>query len=159
MLDEVRRVSAAPRDVMVVLKRAEEEARVLGAPTCEAEHILLALVDVPTVSASGVLSSLGLSRERIIEALDRELTSALARAHIHVAELPRPHSSLGESHRVRWGESAQRVVERSIRESADDPSLRMLLAIVHAEGGVIPRLLPELGVSVGDVEMAVAEVT
>ncbi len=157
MLDKVRRVSAAPRDVMVVLKRAEDEARVLGAPTCEAEHILLALVDVPTESASGILSSLGLSRERIIEALERELTSALARAHIHVAELPRPHS-LGESHRVRWGESAQRVVERSIRESADDASLRMLLAIVHAEGGVIPRLLPELGVSVGDVEIAVAEV-
>ena len=158
MLDKLRRVSAAPRDVMVVLRRAEEEARLLGAPTCEAEHILLGLMDEPTVSASGVLSSLGLSRERITEALERELTSALARAHIHLAELPRPQS-LGEGHRVRWGESAQRLVERSIRESADDPSLRMLLAIVHAEGGVVPRLLPELGVSVGDVERAAAGVT
>ncbi|MBW3547414.1 MAG: Clp protease N-terminal domain-containing protein [Actinobacteria bacterium] len=158
MLDKLRRVSAAPRDVMVVLRRAEEEARLLGAPTCEAEHILLGLMDEPTVSASGVLSSLGLSRERIIEALERELVSALARANIHVAELPGPRS-LGKSPRVRWGESAQRLVERSIRESADDPSLRMLLAIVHAEGGVIPRLLPELRVSVGEVEMAVAEAT
>ncbi len=48
-------------------------------------------------------------------------------------------------------ESAQRVAERSIGESPDDPTLRILLAIAHAEVGSIPRLLTELGLSVRDV--------
>lgn len=156
MFDKLRRVAVAPRDVMVVLQRAEEEARALGAPTCEAEHILLALVGGPAMSASGALSSLGLSREGITQALERELASALALTHIHLAELPR--APRGDSGRVPWGESAQRVAERSIRESPDDPSLRLLLAIVHAETGVIPRLLAELGISVDDVETAVSRV-
>lgn len=158
MFDKLRRASAAPRNVMVLLKRAEAETRALGAPACEAEHILLALLEEPGVAASAVLCSLGLSRERITEALERELASALARARVYVAELPRPRAQ-GGSGRIRWGESAQRAVERSIRERPDDPSLRILLAIVHAESGVMPRLLAELGVSVGDVEAAVSRAT
>ncbi len=59
---------------------------------------------------------------------------------------------------MRWGESAQRV-ERSIGQSPDDASLRLLLAIVHAEAGVIPRLLTELGVSVREIETAVSRAT
>lgn len=158
MFDKLRRASAAHREVMALLRRAEQEARVLGAPACDAEHILLALVDGPAESASSVLSSLGLGRERIIEGLDRELTTALARAHVQLAELPRPHAR-GDSGPVRWGESAQRVVERSIGESPDDASLRVLLGIVHAEAGVIPRLLAEFGVSVGEIETAVSRAT
>lgn len=155
MFDKLRRASAAPREVMGLLRRAEEEARLLGASACDAEHILLALVDGPGESASAVLSSLGVGHERIIEGLDRELAAALARAHVQLAELPRPHAQ-GDSARVRWGESAQRVAARSIRESPDDVSLRLLLAIVHAEAGVIPRLLTELGVSVREIETAVS---
>ncbi len=158
MFDKLRQASAAPREVMALLRRAEEEARLLGAPACDAEHILLALVDGPGESASAVLSSLGLGRERITEGLERELTTALARAHVHLAELPRPDARR-DSGRLRWGESAQRVVERSIRERPDDASLRLLLAIVHAEVGVIPRLLTELGVTVGEIETAVSLVT
>ena len=158
MFDKLRRASAAPREVTALLRRAAEEARLAGAPACEAEHILLAMVDGPEESASAVLSSLGLGRDHIIEGLDRELTSALARAHVQLAELPRAHVG-GDSSRVRWGESAQRVVERSIRESPDDASLRLLLAIVHAEAGVIPRLLTELGVRVREIETAVSRAT
>ena len=157
MFERLRQASAAPREVMALLRRAEEEARLLGAPACEVEHILLALADEPGSSASAVLSSLGLGRERITEALERELTSALARAHVHLAELPRPHAR--DSGRVRWGESAQRVVERSIDESPDDASLRLLLAIVHTEAGVIPGVLTELGVGVHDIETAVSRAT
>ena len=158
MFDKLRRASAAPREVKGLLKRAGEEARLLGAPACDAEHILLALVDGPGDSASAVLSSLGVGRERIIEGLDSELTTALARAHVQLVELPRPHAR-GDSGRVRWGESAQRVVERSIRENPDDACLRLLLAIVHTEAGVIPRLLAELGVSVREIESAVSLAT
>ena len=158
MFDKLRRASTAPREVMALLRRAEEEARVLGAPACEAEHILLALVDGPGKSAPAVLSSLGLSRERITEGLERELATALAGAHIHLADVPRA-PEWGDGSRVRWGASAQRVAERSIGESPDDASLRLLLAIVHAEAGVIPRLLTELGVSAPEVETAVSRVT
>lgn len=139
---------------MELLRRAEQQARLLGAPACDAEHILLALVDGPGESASAVLSSLGLGRQRITEGLEREMTTALASAHVHLAQLPGP-AGLEDGGRIRWGESAQRVVERSVHESPDDPSLRLLLAIVHAEAGVIPRLLTELGVSVREIETAV----
>lgn len=154
MFDRLWQVSAAPRDVMALLSAAEKEARLLGAPACEAEHILLALVDGPNVAASTVLSSLGLSRERIAEGLERELANALARVHVHLVELPHPLPRR-DSGRMRWGESAQRAAERSIREAPEDPGLRMLLAVVHAESGVIPRLLAELGVSVANIETAV----
>ncbi|HEV3400728.1 MAG TPA: Clp protease N-terminal domain-containing protein [Acidimicrobiales bacterium] len=154
MFERLRRGAATHRDTMELIKRAGVEARRLGAPALEAEHLLLAMVDGPGAPAR-VLSSLGLSRERITEALDRELAAALARADLHVAPLPRPRA-VDHGGRLEWGESARRAAERSIGESPDHPGLRMLLAVVHAEGGVVPRLVRELGLSVEDVERAVA---
>lgn len=155
MFDGLRQTSGL-RDVMALLRASEEQARALGATVCEAEHLLLALVDGPSTPASTALRSLGLTRERITEGLDRELVDALARARVHLAEVPgpRPRRSGG---RIQWGESAQRVVERSVRESSQDAGLRILLAVVHAEGGPVPGLLIALGVSVNDVETAVTQ--
>ncbi len=154
MFEKLRRASETQRHMMDWIMRAGEEAQEFGAPALEAEHFLLAMVDRPGAPAS-VLSSLGLTRERIRHALDRELASALARADVHVAPIPRPRAR-AHSGRLEWGQSARRAAERSIGETPEDPGLRMLLAIVHAEGGVVPRLITELGLSVEDVERAVA---
>ena len=154
MLEKLRQASETHRQIKELITRAAAEARQLGAPALEAEHLLLALVDAPD-PAAGVLSSLGFSRERIIQGLDRELATALARARVRLAQLPPPPARPPGRH-LPWGQSARRAAERSIEESPADPSLRMLLAIVHAEGGVIPRLLAELRVRVEDVEAAVS---
>lgn len=156
MFDHLRQVTAAPRDVMALLRASEEQARLLGAPACEAEHMLLAMLDGPSASASAVLSSLGLTRDRVAEGLEQALVSALALAHVHLAEVPRPRP-WPNGGRMRLGESARLVFERSIGEEAEDPGLRLLLAVVHAEGGVIPSLLAEVGVKVSDVETAVTQ--
>ena len=153
MFEGLRHAAKTHRHVVELIRRAEREARRLGAPALEAEHFLLAMPDGADVAAE-VLSSLGLSRERMAEALDRELAAALARADLHVAPLPRPRPA-DPGVRLEWGQSARRAAERSIGESPEDPGLRMLLAIVHAEGGIVPRLLTELGVPVEDVEEAV----
>ncbi len=157
MLDRLRQASGTHRQIKELIVRAAAEAGQLGAPAIEAEHLLLALVDAPD-PAAGVLSSLGLSRQRIIEGLDRELATALARARVRLAQLPTPPARPAGRH-LPWGQSARRVVERSIEESPADASLRILLAIAHAEGGVIPRLLAELRVRVEDVEAAVSHAT
>jgi ATP-dependent Clp protease ATP-binding subunit ClpA len=142
VFEGLRSATRTHRNIMELIRRAGEEARQLGSPTLEAEHFLLAMVDGGDFAAA-VLSSLGISRERIMEALDRELAMALARADLHIA-------------RLKWGESARRAAERSIDESPEEPALRMLLAIAHAKGGIVPRLLRELGLAVEDVERAVA---
>ena len=154
MFERLRRASETHRHMMELIRRAGEEAQELGAAALEAEHFLLAMVNRAGAAAT-VLSSLGLSRERIMDALDRELAAALARADVHVASLPRPPAR-AQRDRLEWGQSARRAAERSIGETPQDPELRMLLAIVHAEGGIVPRLVSELGLSVEDVERAVA---
>ena len=154
MFERFRRAAETQRDTMELIRRAGDEARRLGAPAIEAEHLLLAMVDGGGAPAQ-VISSLGLTKGRLTDALDRELAAALARADVHVAPLPRPRAR-DRGGRLEWGESARRAAERSLAESPDDPGSRMLLAIVHAEGGVVPRLVRELGLSVEDVERAVA---
>jgi ATP-dependent Clp protease ATP-binding subunit ClpA len=154
VFEGLRSATRTHRNIMELIRRAGEEARQLGSPTLEAEHFLLAMVDGGDFAAA-VLSSLGISRERIMEALDRELAMALARADLHIAPLPRPRARDHDA-RLEWGESARRAAERSIDESPEEPALRMLLAIAHAKGGIVPRLLRELGLAVEDVERAVA---
>ena len=63
------------------------------------------------------------------------------RVEAHRLPQPRP---ICDSRRLRWGQSARSAAERSTREDHADPQLRMLLGIVRAGVGVIPRLLAEL---------------
>ena len=141
-------------EVEGLLLQARDEAAARGAPAVESEHLLLAMATVPFGSASRVLDDLHVSPDRVAEALDRERARALAVVGVETRRLP-PPQTIRDSRRLRWGRSARTAAERSTREDHADPQLRMLLGIVHAEGGVIPRLLAELKLTTSDVENAV----
>lgn len=138
-------------ELQELLLRAQDEAADRGAPAVEAEHLLLAMAAVPFGQASRVLQALGVSRDSIAQALDRERTSALAVVGVETRGLPHPQP-VRDSRRHLWGPSARLAAERSTKEDSADTQLRILLGIVHAEAGVIPRLLAELGLTTSDVE-------
>lgn len=142
------------REMQALIKQAEVEARLAGSRMVEAEHLLTAMAAVPFGPASRVLELLGLSRERIAGAIERERDGALALAGVQAAGMPATRHVIRDPG-PRWNQSAKLAAERSCGETPEDPRLRMLLGIVHAEAGVIPRLLTELDVSREDIEQAV----
>ncbi|MGH3823542.1 MAG: Clp protease N-terminal domain-containing protein [Pseudonocardiaceae bacterium] len=154
MFDKLSRRWEFFREMQALLKQAEVEARLAGSRMVEAEHLLTAMAAVPFGPASRALGRLGLSRDRIAGAIERERCGALALAGVQTAGMPamRPFTG-GRS--LRWNQSARLAADRSCHEAPDDPRLRMLLGIVHAEAGVMPRLLTELDVSREDIEQAV----
>ncbi len=153
MFDKLRQDLEFFREGRPFIKRAEVEARQAGSHYVEAEHLLMAMATVPFGRASRALEMLGLSRDRIFNAIEQERSEALALAGVQTG-LP-PVRPVAEGRNLRWSQSAKLAAERSCREASDDPRVRMLLGIVHAEAGVVPRLLLELGVSSEDVEEAV----
>lgn len=142
-------------EVAALVPRAAAAAAARGAPAVEAEHLLLAMAAGRFGRATQALQDLGLSPATTGAALDREQTAALALVGVDVMGLPGPRP-VPDPRRLRWGQSARLAAERSTREEHPDPRLRMLLAIVHAQAGVVPRLLAELDLTVADVEAAVA---
>lgn len=154
MFDKLSRERRLFRELQAFLKQVEIEARLAGARRVEAEHMLMAMAAVPSGHAGRALELLGLSRDRIANAIERERRGALALAGIQTADVPAARPVTG-GRGLRWNQSARLAAERSCREAPDDPMLRMLLGIVHAEAGVVPRLLVELDISPQDVKQAV----
>jgi ATP-dependent Clp protease ATP-binding subunit ClpA len=138
------------RNARGTILRAREHARRAVSPTIEAEHFLLALAEVPVGRAGVALAGLGLTEEAVRAAIDRELLGALAavgvRGHgARSAPTPRPRRG-----GPRWGQSAKLAMKRSLDEAVRRGDRRignehLLLALVGAEAGVVPRLLQELG--------------
>jgi ATP-dependent Clp protease ATP-binding subunit ClpA len=89
------------RAARIAVKDAETEARELGSPAIEAEHLLLALTrQDPSTAVGRALAEAGLDHERVTEALEAERERSLAAVgiSIHDFELPTPHPST----RPRW---------------------------------------------------------
>ena len=154
MLDKLLGSKQFREEFRGLLLQAQNEAAARGAAAIEAEHLLLAMATVPFGSASRVLEALHVSPGRITEALDRERARTLAAVGVDTRRLPHPRP-MHDSRRLRWGQSARLAAERSTREDHPDAQVRMLLAIVRAERGVIPRLLAELHLTTMEFEDAV----
>jgi ATP-dependent Clp protease ATP-binding subunit ClpA len=154
VLDELLGGKRFREEVRGLLLQAQDEAAARGAAAVEAEHLLLAMATISFGSASRVLEALHVSHDRVTEALERERARALAAVGVEAHRLPLPQP-ICDSRRLRWGQSARSAAERSTREDHADPQLRMLLGVVRAEVGVIPRLLAELGLTTSDIEDAV----
>lgn len=146
------------QEMAALTASAEVAARQAGSAQVEAEHLLLAIATAGFGVAAAVLDALGLTPDRIASALARERASALALAGVDTSGLPPARPRLFAKH-LRWGRSAMLAVERSCEERPTDPTLRVLLGIVHAEAGIVPRLLAELNLTVAAVEEAVRVAT
>jgi ATP-dependent Clp protease ATP-binding subunit ClpA len=145
MLERFDRRSGA----MVV--QAREEARLQGAAKLEAEHLLLALSRRTDLDAGRILAQAGLDHDGLLRALDAERERSLEAAGItshSVGLLERPLPATGQP---RWGASAKRALERamSITQARGDRDLRpthILLGVLRAEEGTVPRALAAAGV-------------
>lgn len=146
------------RDARRTVKRARDLAHARGDADVEAEHLFLALVEEPAGRAAAVIADLRLTGAAVSKAMERELVGALAVAGVDASA--RAGSSSPISRREpRWGQSAKLALKRALAETVrrGDRTIQdhhLLLAIVDAEAGRIPRLLAELEIDAERVRAA-----
>lgn len=138
-------------DSRAAVVQAREEVRRLGEPTVEAEHLLLVLARRADGDAGRVLAGAGLTHDGVRRALDAARRRSLDAAGVGdtvVALAEQPPPFVGEP---RWGTSAKRALQRAARsaQARGDRDLRpthLLLGILRADEGTVPRAVAEAGV-------------
>lgn len=126
-----------------VVASAQDEARALGAPTIEAEHLLLA-ISATDGEAAAVLTGSGLDHGRLVELLNEERRRTLSTVGISAPTAPAPAGRTQRS--LRLATSAKTLLERAVREAARSRTgaideSQLLLAALQAEAGTVPRIL------------------
>jgi ATP-dependent Clp protease ATP-binding subunit ClpA len=129
------------KDARQVVEQAVEIARELGAPSVEAEHLLLAVSRARSTVAR-VLHDAQLDYDSLVSALDREAARSLAAVGVE-SERPRFSPFLD---RPRFGASAKLALERSLkvavaRKDNHIQSGHIALAVLRATTGTVPRSL------------------
>ena len=138
------------REARLAVTEAEAEARALGSPTIEPEHLLLAATRTDRATPLGAaLADAGLDHDGLIEALDAERAHSLAAVGISIGDfdLPAPRPSA----KPRMAAGAKSALEHSLRISLERADKRIatghiVLALLRAEAGTVPRALREAGV-------------
>jgi D-alanyl-D-alanine carboxypeptidase len=147
-------VSAFGTYVHTIIERAEHHASKDGSATIEAQHLLLAMAALEGTTAQQVLTSAGLDQQAIREALEREFEDSLRAAGVSLAafDLPQPSSDPERSARV--GASAKLALERGVAAAARKKDLQpahLLLGILEARAGTVPRALAMAGINRADL--------
>ena len=97
-----QRPAQARRFVKDVTVRAREQARLLGAPRVEAEHLLLALAATPRWPAGALLADEGLNRAGVLAALDTEFERSLGAVGILLLGFHCPRSACRSPASCAW---------------------------------------------------------
>lgn len=140
-----------------IIVRAEHEARDDGSATIEAQHLLLAIAGEREASTHEILTSVGVDYRAIRDALDREFEHSLSTVGVsRVAfDFPRPTGGSGQP---KMGASAKLVLERGFASVARKKDLRpthLLLGVLRAEVGTVPRALAMAGIDQVDLRARV----
>ena len=137
-----------------IVRQAEKEAAEAGSPLIGAEHLLLAMAGEHGIEARDVLASAGLDRDAIRAALDREFRHSLAAAGVTLPPGGLPAASRDPNRRARMAASAKLVLERALKAAAGRGQFQpghLLLGVLAAEAGTVPRALALAGVNQGDL--------
>lgn len=135
-----------------ILDRAGHEATLDGSSTVEAQHVLLAIAAEPATAAGRVLTSIGLDRRTIRDALDREHAHSLDAAGVSLAGFDLPPRAedppRGDPRRAtRLGASVRVALERGLAGVRRNPRpAHLLLGILQAQVGTVPRALALSGI-------------
>ena len=139
------------RDARTVVKAAEAEAVELGSATIEAEHLLLAVArqDPETSAAAAALMACALDHDGVLDALDAERVRSLAAVGIAASDFD--IAPVAVAHKPRFAASAKTALERAVRAALarDDRRIdggHLLLGVLQAEAGTVPRALAQAGV-------------
>ena len=133
-----------------------EEARTLGSPTVEAEHLLLAL-SLRTGDPAGVaLGEAGLDHAAVSDALESEREQTLAAVGVSASDFDLPPVVPAKSG-PGWGTSAKLSMQRAMKAAAERGDKRLtpahlLLGVLLAEAGTVPRALEHAGVVPAELE-------
>lgn len=147
--------------VRLIHERAADEARKDGSATVEAQHLLLAIAAEPEPSTRDILTSVGLDHAAIRAALDAEFEHSLSAAGVSpaTAGLPRPRSGSGPEH-PKPGPSFKLAMQRGVASVARKRDLRpvhLLLGILEAQVGTVPRALALAGIDQADLRARVLQ--
>jgi ATP-dependent Clp protease ATP-binding subunit ClpA len=143
------------REARLVVTTAETEARELGSPTIEAEHLLLACTRLDRSTAvGGVLADIELDHDDMLLALDAERDRSLAAVGISIGDYDLPRAR--PTTKPRMAANAKSTLEHALRIALTRADKRIesghvLLALVRTEAGTVPRALHEAGVDRTDL--------
>ena len=147
------------RQARAVVIEAEAQARALGDATIEAEHLVLAMTrEDPPTAARSALGDVGLDHDALEEALVAERDRSLAAVGISAGDFDVYGSS--PAGRPRMAASAKAALERALRISLVRADRRIgaghiLLGVLQAEAGTVPRALAQAGVERDDLRSRV----
>jgi ATP-dependent Clp protease ATP-binding subunit ClpA len=135
-------------DARRIALEANSIAAGLGSPSIEAEHLLISLAGTPD-PAGAALRDAGLTPEELRDAIKRDVERVLARVGIDVSGVDL--SANCRRTNPRWGASAKQGIERAALEAKrrGDKQIRcqhLLLGLLGAEHGTVPRLLAAEGI-------------
>jgi ATP-dependent Clp protease ATP-binding subunit ClpA len=120
----------------------------LGSPSVEAEHLLISLAATPD-PAGAALREAGLTPEELRDALKRDFERVLGRVGIDAGGFD--FAANCRRTKPRWGTSAKQGIERAVIEAKrrGDKHIdceHLLLGLLRAEHGTVPRLLAAEGI-------------
>lgn len=143
-----------------IVRQAEKEAEEAGSPVIEAGHLLLAMTGEHGSEARDVLASAGLDRDGIRAALDREFRQSLAAAGVTLPAGGLPQASRDPARQARLAASGKQVIERALKAALGQRQIRpghLLLGVLAAQAGTVPRALALAGVDQGDLAAQVRQ--
>lgn len=154
----MRSKNITPFHTAVIL--AKEEARATGSRKVEAEHILLALARQEGTDAREVLESAGLDHEAILDAIEREFEQSLLAVGVSLEDKNLMSATGTTDFQPRLARSAKLAVQRALQLcQALNPKrfpppiepIHMLLGVLDAQAGTVPRILVISGIDPADL--------
>ncbi|HYH90798.1 MAG TPA: Clp protease N-terminal domain-containing protein [Solirubrobacteraceae bacterium] len=135
-------------DARRVALEANSVAAGLGSPSVEAEHLLVSIAASPNPAGHG-LRDVGLDPAELRDAIQRDFERVLGRVGIDASGLD--ISANCRRTKPRWGASAKQGLERAVKEAMLRGDRRIgcehiLLGLLRAEYGTVPRLLAAEGI-------------
>jgi hypothetical protein len=139
-----------------VLRDARAHAQLLGSPTIEAEHLLLALAMNDDSAVGQLLAGSGLDRDGILDALERARARGLACAGVTVSDFSQWDGAPPPRRTPKLAASAKQSIVRAIsaarrRRDPQITSTHLLIGILGARLGTVPRALEASGIDRGEL--------
>ncbi|MBB6347626.1 Clp protease N-terminal domain-containing protein [Nonomuraea muscovyensis] len=140
-----------------IIDRGSREAHEDGSAAIEAHHLLLAIAAEVEPATGELLSSAGLDRQAVRAALDREFEHSLSAAGVSAGAFDLPRPSPAAKPPTQLAASSKLALERMARafRKKDLRPAHLLLGILQAEAGTVPRALALAGVDRGDLTVRV----
>jgi ATP-dependent Clp protease ATP-binding subunit ClpA len=135
--------------LQTIIDQGRREAHQDGSATVEAQHLLLAIAAEREATTHQVLTSVGLDRGAIRDALDREFEHSLSAAGVSRADFTLPPASKAPERPKHLGASVRLALQRSVASAGRRKDLQpahLLLGILQAQVGTVPRALALAGV-------------